>query len=107
MSRRRFTLSIAVVVAMLAHNAFGDIYHVQSPSTLKTDGGSTLKLPPGYFMDEDTWKLRDTELKGLQEQSTRLRAENQSLRNSAVDHPWLLAGISAVGTALGLYLALR
>ena len=105
--RRRLAMSIALAVALLAHNAFGDIYHVASPSTLKTDGGSTLKLPPGYFVDEDTWKLRDTKLKTLEDQSTRLTAENTSLKNSAVDHPYLVMGVSALGIALGAYLALR
>lgn len=96
-----------LAVALLAHNAFGDIYHVQSPSTLTTDGGSKLKLPPGYFMDEDTWKLRDAKLKALEDQSTRLTAENTSLKNSAVDHPWLALGVSAAAVVLGTYLALR
>ncbi len=107
MPRRRLTVAVALAVALLAHDAFGDTWHVQSPSTLKTEGGSELKLPPGYFLDEDTWKLRDAELKKLQDADVRLHAENKSLRDSAVDHPWLIVGIGALGTALGVYLALK
>ena len=70
-----------------------------SPSTLKTEKGSELKLPPGYFLDEETWMERDAEMRRLQEQESRLRAENLSLRDSADDFPW---GKIALGIAVGL-----
>lgn len=42
-----------------------------------------LTLPPGRFVDEDTWQRIDRETKRLQTAETRLDAENKSLRASA------------------------
>ncbi len=105
--RRRVAFAVLVVAALATRNASGDIYHIESPSTLTTEKGSNLKLPPGYFLDEKTWQDRDAALKKLQDQSTRLTAENQSLRDSAVDHPYVLAGLGVLAAGLGAYLALR
>lgn len=57
--------------------------HLRSPSTVTTDGGSTLRLPPSYVLDEPSWDLMDTEFRRLQDAETRLGAENKSLRDSA------------------------
>ncbi len=106
MNRNRLALMVAVGAVIAARDASGDpIYHLKSPSTLKTEKGSELKLPPGYFLDEQTWQDRDAEMKRLQEQETRLSAENLSLRKSARDdYPWLATGVvGAFGVALGAF----
>jgi hypothetical protein len=82
MMRRRLFVAAALATVLAAREASGDIYHLKSPSQLKTEKGSELKLPPGYFLDEKTWQERDLEMRRLQEQETRLGAENKSLRNS-------------------------
>jgi hypothetical protein len=77
--------------------------HITSPSTLTTERGSVLTLPPGYFLDEPTWLRRDVELKGAQDQVTRLRAENESFRKDAAKFSWApIVGIVAsfAGSAL-------
>ena len=84
---KRRPIIVAMVLAMSARAAADPIYHLKTPSTLKTDGGSELRLPPGYFLDEQTWQERDLELKVAQEARTRLKAENASLRKSAADGP--------------------
>jgi hypothetical protein len=94
MLRRRLVLGMVLMTALTAREAAGDIYHLKSPSQLETEKGSKLKLPPGYFLDEVTWQERDAALKRLQEQETRLKAENVSLRKSASE------GLSATSAVL-------
>lgn len=102
MRSRRLFLATACLVTLIAREARADIYHVKSPSTLTTEKGSELKLPPGYFLDERTWQERDLELKRLQEQEARLKAENKSLRASASSPTWLTVTTSAIGVALAV-----
>lgn len=102
MKNRRLFLVTACVATLIAREARGDIWHMRTPSTVQTEGGSSLSLPPGYFLDEETWQERDLELKRLQEQETRLVAENKSLRESASFPPWATAALGAVGIALGV-----
>lgn len=99
MRNRKAMALVALAVVLAAREAHGDIYHIKTPSTLKTEKGSELKLPPGYFLDEETWMERDAEMRRLQEQESRLKAENLSLRSSADDFPW---GKIALGIAVGL-----
>ena len=103
MLKRRVLLAATVAAALMARDASGEpIYHLKSPSTLKTEKGSELSLPPGYFLDEETWRERDFEMRRLQELETRLKAENKSLRESAGDYPWLATGVvGAFGLAVG------
>lgn len=101
--RRRIVLGAAVIVALMSNEASGDpIYHIKSPSVITTEKGSELKLPPGYFMDEPTFKDLDLRLKTLEENDTRLRAENQSLRKTADEIPWKVIGSAiAFGVLVG------
>ncbi len=81
--------------------------HIHSPSTVHTDGGSDLRLPPGYFLPESSWQQYDAETKRLQDAETRLNAENRSLKDSAsVWQPgWRsIAAAFVVGTVTGAYL---
>ncbi len=104
-AHRRLFLASALALAFMAREAHGEIYHLKTPSSVTTDGGSKLQLPPGYFLDEATWQERDLEMHRLQEQETRLGAENLSLRRSADDFPWITTGIVGVaGVVLGIVL---
>jgi hypothetical protein len=80
--RRRAAVAIAFAGVLAAREASGDIYHLKSPSQVETQKGNKLSLPPGYFLDEKTWQERDAALKKAQEDSTRFKAENESLRKS-------------------------
>ena len=55
--------------------------HVHSPSTCHTDGGTDLRLPPSYIVPEQAWDDLDREMRRLQDQETKLTAENQKLRD--------------------------
>lgn len=104
-----FLLAFALV-ALTPSNAFAGENpcpdpgcHIKSPSTLVTEKGSILKLPPGYFLDEPTWSMRDAELKDAQNKVTRLTAENESFRKDAAKFSWApIAGsvITLVGSVL-------
>lgn len=107
MSRKRLLICTAVaiiVMHMTADDAVGEtvvpddlvveatpspetplagFLHFVSPFHLKTDGGSELHLPPGYYLDEAKFTRLDNELRRLQEREVRLDAENKSLRASA------------------------
>jgi len=105
MLRRRLAIAVIAAGVLAARETHGDpIYHVKSPSTLKTEKGSELKLPPGYFLDEETWRERDLELKQAQADRTRLKAENESLRKSASEYPWAATALVGVfGVAVGIF----
>ena len=77
--------------------------HLKTPSSVQTDGGTSLRLPPGYFLEEPVWNQLDAELKRLQERETRLDAENKSLRASAkeVSFGWYVLGGVAVACFAG------
>jgi hypothetical protein len=103
--RARIVVAVALATVLSAREASGEIYRIKSPSTVVTEKGSTLKLPPGYFLDEEAWRERDERLKQAENDRTRLKAENQSLRKSAGDYPWVATGVvGAFGVALGVFL---
>lgn len=80
--------------------------HLQSASTVKTDGGSELRLPPSYCLDEPAWDHLDLKVRGLQEEGTRLRAENASLKKDSGSSwfGWKSATAAlALGIALGAW----
>lgn len=102
---RTCALLVAALVALTPSNAFADDNpcpdpgcHLKTPSNLTTDGGSVLRLPPGYFLDEPTWTRRDAELKDAQDKVTRLKAENESFRKDAAKVSWA----PIVGTAISV-----
>jgi len=114
----RGALAIATAAALLAASAgvaYGDPsapstatepLHLQSESHIVTKGGSELELPPGYFISEPDFDKLDTEFRRLQDQETRLEAENKSLKDSTSGWQpgWLtLAGAVVTGLALGWY----
>jgi hypothetical protein len=107
---RRVALCAAVALGAMGRVAAGDPtppinLHLLTPSTVHTDGGSDLHLPPGYFLDEATRGALDIEMKRLQDAETRLTAENTSLTASVGWAPgwYTLAVTLAAGIALGWY----
>lgn len=85
-------------------------YHVETPGHLVTEGGTDLRLPPGYYLPEPVWRALDTEVRRLQDQETRLTAENASLTESATGWQpgWKTLGLAVLsGVALGAYLEHR
>lgn len=103
--------TLAVVLTLATTRAAADPpIHLQTSAEVKTDGGSQLRLPPGYFLDEPAWSALDTELRRLQDAETRLAAENTSLRASArtttpTSPPswYVVVSTFATGVAVGWY----
>lgn len=94
------------LVVVFSREANAEPVHLKSPSKVETQAGSKLELPPGYFFDEAEKAALDVEMKRLQDQETRLAAENKSLRSSAdgISFGWYALGsVIAVGFALGYY----
>lgn len=81
--------------------------HLRTSSHVITDGGSSLRLAPGYYIDESTWLKLDGAFRTLQDDKTRRDAENKSLRTTteAWQPGWkTLAMALATGIAGGIYL---
>lgn len=109
MTARRACFVVGLVLVLGVRSAAGENpcpdpgCHLKSPSTLTTERGSVLKLPPGYFLDEPTFAQRDAELKAAQDRVTRLKAENDSFRKDAAKFSWapvIGSAISVIGGAL-------
>lgn len=107
MSARRVALTAIIALGAMSRAAADPTnLHLQTPSTVHTDGGTDLRLPPGYFLDEGTHDKVDLEMKRLQDAETRLKAENTSLRKTVSDWQpgWYTLAIAiAGGVALGWY----
>ncbi|HEY6021068.1 MAG TPA: hypothetical protein VIY48_14520, partial [Candidatus Paceibacterota bacterium] len=59
-------------------------------------------------LSKPTYNVLDTEMRRLQEQETRLIAENNSLRSTADSVPWpALAVATTIGICLGVYVGLK
>ncbi len=107
MSRRRAAV-LALALVLYSPDVGADTWHLATPSTVQTDGGSNLRLPPGYFVDEPTQTRLDAEMRRLQEREVRLDAENKSLRKSAksISFGWMtLSTVFVLGIAAGAYAA--
>ncbi len=86
---------LAAVVVCWALIARGEPIRLLSPSTVVTDGGSTLRLDPGVFLPQADYEKLDIELRRLQDQETRLEAENDSLKSSLSGWPFIVGGFVA------------
>lgn len=101
---------IALLFITIPRTAYADTVHLKTPSSVVTDGGSKLRLPAGYFVDEPVWLSVDKEFRRLQESETRTLAENKALRSrlDTWSPGWItLATSFAVGAIAGGYLVYR
>ena len=81
--------------------------HIHTASTVTTDGGSTLHLPPGYFLDEPAWDNLNVQIKKLQDTDTDLTAQNKAMQTtlSGWSPGWRTLAVAVVtGVAIGVYL---
>jgi hypothetical protein len=106
--RGRVRILVAAIVLLGTARATAEPIniHIETPSTVHTDGGTDLRLPPGYFLDEGTHQKLDTEMRRLQDTETRLSAENTSLRSTLKGWQpgWIVLVVAAAGgVALGFY----
>lgn len=106
----RLVAALVVVGLFLVSPAAADPattpLHLLTSSTVVTDGGSTLKLPPSYVLTEKSWSALDLEMKRLQDLDTKLTAENGSLRAAVSGWQpgfYTLAVAVVSGMALAVY----
>jgi len=71
--------------------------------------GLMYDIPQGsHIITGSEWDLLEIEKKRLQEQEIRLKAENDSFRESADEVPWRLIALGvAVGLITGTYIGLK
>jgi hypothetical protein len=107
--RTFIAIAVAAAITLASTSALAEPpppIHLTVPTTVADGEGHTLALPPGFFLFEETWQALDLEVKRLQDQETRLTAENQVLRESS-DPPgwwWVVGGLAAgigAGFAIG------
>ncbi len=83
--------------------------HIVKGAQCTTDGGTNLRLDPGYYVPDVTWRSMDAEVMRLQESETRLSAENAHLRTDVKPDvfSWktatIVAGALIVGMSAGVY----
>jgi hypothetical protein len=97
-------LAIALVVA-LPTSAIGEPLRLNTGATCTTRSGTELTVEPkSVVVTEQDWIFLDQEIRRLQGQEIKLRAENERLIE--LDSPWpawyTIAITFAVGTAAGV-----
>lgn len=107
MTRPVLKLALAAALGisslLLAPSAAAKPLRLHSASSMKTDGGVDLRLPPGYFLTEPDWDKLDKEVRRLQDAETRLSAENKSMRKSLDSGPgWGTLVITITALSLGV-----
>ncbi len=83
----RTVCSVALLLVLAGSEAAADPVNLilPEPRTLCKDATFQVcrELPPGRFLDADTWQVLDLEVQRLQTVETRLTAENKSLRKDS------------------------
>lgn len=91
MSPRRLAVCIVIAMTLWSEQVFADvplpsghITLISGEGVLVTQYGTRYTLPVGtHILDGTSWGNLDLEVKRLQDQETRLKAENNSLKGSA------------------------
>ena len=83
-----------------------------SNSTLRTDTApdKVLRLPPGYFLDEPTYNILNDKIIQIENDRTRLTAENKVLRSeiSSWRPGWkMMTAAALLGLAGGIYIGVK
>lgn len=115
MSARGIRLVVFIVVSLILIAGMpevaaddGHIVTKEVTEICHLDKVTCTVLQPGHFLNEQTYTKLDIEMRRLQDQETRLKAQNDSLRSSANDVPWLPIALSlGAGLILGTYLGTK
>lgn len=108
MSFRKICLVVATTILLLtAPAAAEDKTYIQNKAPAQIclpDKSKCTDIPAGRFLDEKSWVELDAKFKQSEDDATRYKAENDSLRKSADSFHWLPVTIgAALGIALGVY----
>ena len=78
--------------------------HIKTPFRVISEGGTDIKLPPSYILDEPTFDYLDSELKRLETQENRLTVENKVLKDKENSRHWTYIFVMfAAGAAAGVF----
>ena len=108
----KIAIAVAVVVSLIASTVQADVdggvpvadantslkglVHFQSEVSAISKAGSVFTLPPGYYMDLDTYGLLNKNTKTIQDQVTSLQAQNASLKLAVSG--WTAGYVSVIGS---------
>lgn len=95
-------LAAALAVSLLANSAAAEPLRIHTPAHIVTEGGANVPVPPGRYLPEPEWERLDLEVKGIQNENTRLKAENKVFR----DEPgpgWIVLGVLIGAFAGGVF----
>jgi hypothetical protein len=87
-------------------------YHLwmrSGPGVLRGPDGRDYVIPQdSHILAPEGWNMLDIEFRRLQDQETRLYAENESLRKSANEFPWvpIVVGVG-IGLVAGTYVGMK
>ena len=87
MNPRRLAVAVAIILVLFSDRVLAEdlpFGHYVVKNTAVVDvAGAKFNLPVGtHVVTPDLWGTLETEVKRLQDQETRLKAENQSLKNA-------------------------
>lgn len=90
-----------ILVAALSNFVGAEVWRLRTPSTVVTEGGSKISLPPAYCVDEGGWRRLDDELRKRGDEATRMRAERDSYAQEPKSAPIVIIGALILGLAAG------
>lgn len=101
---RRFysALAAALAVTLLANGAAAEPLRIKTPARIITEGGSDVSVPPGRYIPEPEWLQLDLKVKQIEDDRTRLQAENKVFREES-GPGWITIGILISAFAGGIY----
>lgn len=103
-SSRGVALAIALALLLLAPAVAAEPVRFLTPVTCEAHpSGNTIDLDPGRYLPEPEWIDLDTSIVGLQNDVTRLQAENKELRKPDPANWKLILAGTLIGVAAGAY----
>jgi len=108
--RKSLALACAclVIVSLAGHARADGPLRFKTPAQCTTEGGSKVDIAPGRYIPEPEWQHLDRLYTGLENDVTRLTAENNSYKESGSGVSWYqIAAALTAGFGLGYYLNQR
>lgn len=105
-NKRVVSLAVALAITLLSVGvAAGEPLRFKTGAQCVTDGGSDVRIEPGRYIPEDDWTRIDDKRKAVENNNTRLTAENQVYKDSESVLGWKSAMFASLaGLALGAYI---
>lgn len=103
MKRRAFAATV-LVVSFLSSAVHSEPMRFLTPAQCMTEGGAEVNIEPGRYLPESDWERLEKDYKAMENDNTRLVAENKSYKGSQSVLGWKSAlGALLIGAALGYW----